>query len=120
MDPVNLGDYDITAERGFLCGYDAAAVVLPGEFAPIVEAASDLPRTLASGRVRAHLKQLPPLDIGAFCADAPEPEIRSAFVRYAFLVQAYVWGRGCRRRGFRPCWRCRSGRSPTALVKSRC
>lgn len=94
MDPVNLGDYDITAERGFLCGYDAAAVVLPGEFAPIVEAASDLPRTLASGRVRAHLKQLPPLDIGAFCADAPEPEIRSAFVRYAFLVQAYVWGQG--------------------------
>src|ERR1044072_500388 len=92
MDDLTLADHDITAERGFLCTYDAAEVQLPRELAPIVEVASTLHRTLLSGCIRAHLEQLPRLDLDAFCADAPEPEIRSAFVRYAFLVPAHAWG----------------------------
>lgn len=91
-ETFTLADHGITAERGFLCAYDAADVALPKELAPICEAGSNLPRILPSGRVRAHLEQLPWLDLEAFCADAGESEIRSAFVRYCFLVQAYVWG----------------------------
>ena len=92
MDALRLSDHDITPERGFLCAYNAADVVLPTEFVPAVEAATSLPRTLLTGRVRAHLEQLPELDLATFCTEASESEIRSAMVRYAFIVQAYVWG----------------------------
>jgi indoleamine 2,3-dioxygenase len=91
MNALKLSDHDITAERGFLCPYDAADIVLPA-LEPAVEAAASLPHTLLTGRVRSHLECLPALDLTAFCAEASEAEIRSAMVRYAFMVQAYVWG----------------------------
>lgn len=91
-DAFRLGNYAITEERGFLCAYDVADIRLPREFAPVVEAATDLPRTLPARGIRACLEQLPCPEVEAFCADAPEPRIRTAFMRYAFLVQAYVWG----------------------------
>lgn len=87
-----IADYAISAQRGFLCAFDVTDIQLPGDLAPIVEAARDLPRLLPTGRIRSHLTPLPLLDLTSFCADAPEAEIRMAFVRYAFLVQAYVWG----------------------------
>jgi indoleamine 2,3-dioxygenase len=90
--PPRLSDHDMTPERGFLCSYDAADILLPSEFDPAVEAAVALPRTLLTGRVRSHLEQLPVLDLKAFCAEASEAEIRTAMVRYSFMVQAYVWG----------------------------
>lgn len=89
---LDITDYAISPQRGFLCAYDAANVELPSDLAPIVEAARSLPRLLPTGRIRFHLEQLPLLDLKAFCADAPEADVRMAFVRYAFLVQAYVWG----------------------------
>jgi indoleamine 2,3-dioxygenase len=91
-DVFSIADHAITEQRGFLCPYDVADVRLPGEFGPIVEAACNLPRTLPTGRIRRHLEQLPRLKLRSFCSDAPEPQVRTAFVRYAFLVQAYVWG----------------------------
>jgi len=92
MDALNTSAHEITQERGFLCAYDAAEVALPSDLAPAVEAASSLPRTLLTGRVRAHLEPLPELDLSAFCAEADEPAVRAAMVRYAFMTQAYVWG----------------------------
>jgi len=89
---LRLADYDITPERGFLCSYDAASVTLPAELTPAVEAAAALPHTLLTGRVRAHLEALPVLDLTRFCAEASEPQLRSAMVRYSFMTQAYVWG----------------------------
>ena len=89
---LRLSDHDMTPERGFLCSYDAADVTLPAELAAPEEAARDLPRTLLTGRVRKHLRALPVLDLKAFCAGASEAELRTAMVRYAFMVQAYVWG----------------------------
>lgn len=91
-DAFSIADHGITEQRGFLCAYDAADIGLPGEFESVVQAASDLPRTLPTGRIRALLEQLPQLELDAFCLDAPEPQIRTAFVRYTFLIQAYVWG----------------------------
>ncbi len=89
---LRLSDHDMTPERGFLCTYDAADVTLPSDLTAAEQAAKDLPRTLLTGRVRKHLEALPVLDLGAFCAGASEPELRSAMVRYSFMVQAYVWG----------------------------
>ena len=93
MIPIlDIASHAVSRERGFLCGYDVADVPLPGELAPIVEAAQGLPRLLPVGRIRSCLDQLPLVDLTSFCADAPESQVRMAFVRYAFLVQAYVWG----------------------------
>jgi indoleamine 2,3-dioxygenase len=91
-DPLDLANYGISEQRGFLCPYDAASVTLPEQFDLVVEAASSLPRTLPTGQVRQHLERLPELDLSDFCSQAPEAEIRTAFVRYTFMVQAYVWG----------------------------
>ena len=89
---LRLSDHDMSPERGFLCSYDAADVRLPAELAAPEQAARDLPRTLLTGRVRKHLESLPVLDLKAFCADASDPQLRTAMVRYSFMVQAYVWG----------------------------
>jgi indoleamine 2,3-dioxygenase len=87
-----LSNHDMTPERGFLCSYNAADVRLPSELDPAVEAATALPRTLLTGKVRGYLEQLPLLDLSTFCAEASEPQLRTAMVRYSFMVQAYVWG----------------------------
>ena len=87
-----LRDYDAGEDRGFLCGHHAGAVVLPDLLKPAEEAAKALPKTLLTGRVRRFLEALPPVDLRDFLAEADDPQIRMAMVRYSFLVQAYVWG----------------------------
>ncbi len=89
---LSLSDHDMSRERGFLCSYNAADVSLPSELAAPEEAARDLPRTLLTGRIRQHLAGLPVLDLKAFCAEASDAQLRTAMVRYSFMVQAYVWG----------------------------
>ncbi len=89
---LSLSDHDMSPERGFLCAYDAADVTLPSDLAAPEQAARDLPRTLLTGHVRKYLEALPVLDLKAFCAGASEAQIRTAMVRYSFMVQAYVWG----------------------------
>jgi len=89
---LSLSDNDMSPQRGFLCSYDAADVMLPSDLAAPEEAARDLPRTLLTGRIRRHLSDLPVLDLKAFCAEASDAQIRTAMVRYSFMVQAYVWG----------------------------
>ncbi|RYZ12054.1 MAG: indoleamine 2,3-dioxygenase, partial [Alphaproteobacteria bacterium] len=89
---LRLSDHDMSPERGFLCAYDAADVTLPPELAPAEAAAKDMPRTLLTGRVRRHLEGMPVLDLKAFCAEASDAQLRTAMVRYSFMVQAYVWG----------------------------
>ncbi len=89
---LSLSAHDMSPERGFLCAYDAADVTLPSDLAAPEQAARDLPRTLLTGRVRKHLEALPVLDLKGFCAGASDAQLRTAMVRYAFMVQAYVWG----------------------------
>ena len=89
---LRLSDHDMSPDRGFLCAYNAADVTLPSELAPAETAAKDLPRTLLTGRVRRHLEDIPVLDLKTFCAEASEAQVRTAMVRYSFMVQAYVWG----------------------------
>jgi len=89
---MELSDYGLSRERGFLSHYEIDEIVLPMQFAPIEHAADDLSALLTSGRIRHWLDRLPDPDIANWAATAPEEQVRTAMVRYSFLVQAYVWG----------------------------
>ena len=58
---MELSDYALSRERGFLSHYEIDEIVLPGGFDPILAAADDLSALLTSGRVRHWLDRLPDL-----------------------------------------------------------
>ena len=89
---MEIKDYGLSRERGFLSHYEIDQITLPGQFDEVVRAAGNLSGLLSSGRVRHWLDQLPDPQIEEWAKDAPEEEVRTAMVHYSFLVQAYVWG----------------------------
>jgi len=92
MTTLKLSDYDMSAERGFLCRHTPADVKLTGGLAKAREVAMDLPALLQAGNVRTHLMDgLPDLSCESF-AGLSDAEARMAMVHYAFMVQAYMWG----------------------------
>jgi len=93
MARLALETYDMSAERGFLCRYDAPDVVLSGKFAAVRDVAMALPKTLVTGRLRTlMLRGLPANIEAADIAALSDDQARMAMVHYSFLVQAYVWG----------------------------
>ena len=88
---LNLADYDMSAERGFLCQYNADEIHLTGKLAVIREVAMTLPQLLPTGRVRHLLETCLPL-VDLPLAEMDDPEARTCMVHYSFMVQAYVWG----------------------------
>jgi indoleamine 2,3-dioxygenase len=91
MSLAALETYGVTAERGFLCPYDAPSVELGEDFAEARDLALRLPELLPTGAVRAALDKLgvvPPERI----AELDEVRARMAMVHYSFLAQAYIWG----------------------------
>jgi indoleamine 2,3-dioxygenase len=58
----------------------------------VKQAAANLSGLLSSGRVRHWLGQIEDPGLDEWACEAPEEEVRTAMVRYSFLVQAYVWG----------------------------
>lgn len=88
---LNLADYDMSAERGFLCRYNADEVVLTGDLAVIRDVALALPQLLPTGRVRHLLETRLPL-VNLPLATMTDAEARTCMVHYSFMVQAYVWG----------------------------
>jgi len=91
MSLPDLATYGITAERGFLCDYDAPRVRLPTEFDEVCDVARRLPEILPSGTVRQVLERLPVLAEESFAA-LDDAQARMAMVHYSFLVQSYIWG----------------------------
>lgn len=89
---MELKDYGLSRERGYLSHYEIDEISLPEQFAPILAAAGDLSALLTTGRLRHFLDALPDPDIGGWAESAPEEQVRTAMVHYSFLVQAYVWG----------------------------
>ena len=87
---MELQDYGLSRERGYLSHYEIDEITLPGQFAEVVEAAGNLSGLLSTGRVRHWLDQLPDPGLEAWTREAPEEEVRTAMVHYSFLVQAYV------------------------------
>jgi indoleamine 2,3-dioxygenase len=88
---MELSDYGMSRQRGFLSHYEIDQVELPDVFDPVLEAASNLSALITTGRVRHWLNALPELDLSDWVCTAPEEEVRTAMVHYSFLVQAYVW-----------------------------
>ena len=89
---MELSDYGLSRTRGFLSHYEIDEIALPAEFDPVVAAADDLSALLTSGRVRHWLELLPETNLSEWAQTAPAEQVRTAMVRYSFLVQAYVWG----------------------------
>ncbi len=88
---LELAKYDMSAERGFLCQYDAGSVELSGDLKIIQDVAMSLPHLLPTGRVRALLSERLPL-IDLPLDTMSDPEVRMCMIHYAFMVQSYVWG----------------------------
>ena len=89
---LNLPEFGLSAERGFLSAFDPASVRLPEHLTPARELALSLPHIIPTGQVRAHLEALPLIDTARFCETAADAELRIAMLHYSFMVQAYVWG----------------------------
>jgi len=89
---LNIKDYDITAERGFLTPYDMETVSLPAVFAPLQHAGKMLAGYMASNRLRHFLNQLPEIDMAVELPKLSDAQLRLLMVHYSFIVQAYVWG----------------------------
>lgn len=89
---MQLSDYGLSRERGYLSHFEIDEVRLPAFLDAHVEAAERLSGLLTSGRVRHWLECLPAPALESWTIDAPEEEVRVAMVRFSFLVQAYVWG----------------------------
>ncbi len=89
---IQLSDFEISKQRGFLAPYDVAEVKLPSDLQAIRDFALQLPQSIPTGRIRALIEDLPVLDIQAVCPQSGTEVLRTAMVHYAFLTQAYVWG----------------------------
>ena len=89
---MQLSDYGMSRERGFLSPYEIDEVFLPTRFESVVDTAERLSDLLSTGRVRHWLAKLPEPNIADWVLDAPEEQVRTMMVHYSFLVQAYVWG----------------------------
>ena len=91
-NPMNLHDFGLSAERGYLSTFEIDEIALPDGFDEMLDAANQLSDILTTGRTRHFLKQVGYPDITAFLASANNEQVRVAMVHYSFLVQAYVWG----------------------------
>src|SRR5688572_12782514 len=89
---MQLSDYGMSRERGFLSPYEIDEVFMPTRFDAVIDAAERLSDLLTSGRVRHWLRDLPTPEIDKWVKTAPEEQVRTMMVHYSFLVQAYVWG----------------------------
>ena len=88
-----LANYDMSADRGFLCRHDAGKVTFDGAWAEASKVALQLPQVMPSGEVRAFLKaNLPDPRELTDVSTLTREQIRMATVHYSFMVQAWVWG----------------------------
>ncbi len=93
MGTLKLEDYDMSAERGYLCRFDAEDVQLDGELGQIRDIAMRLPQILPTGRVRDLLvHSLPDTDLKDALVTCTDAQARRLMVHYSFMVQSYVWG----------------------------
>ena len=85
---MELKDYGMSRERGFLSHYEIDEIALPSLLNEVKEAAGSLSGLLSTGRVRHWLDQLADPGLEDWAREAAEEEVRTAMVHYSFLVQA--------------------------------
>ena len=89
---MNMQDFGLSAERGYLSSYEIDSVELPDGFDEMLDAAAQLSDILTTGRTRHWLKQIGHPDMAGVSCSRQRRQVRTAMVHYSFLVQAYVWG----------------------------
>jgi len=91
MGLATLTAYGVTAERGFLCPYDAPSVRLDGDLVEACDLALRLPDILPAGAIRTVVEALGVVSPERI-AELDDVQARMAMVHYSFLAQAYIWG----------------------------
>src|SRR5439155_11125745 len=86
--PVDLREFDVTSERGFLPVEDPLTC-LPQAYSPWEQIGAELPKLLAADRARATLEAMPVFDVAGL-TDARQRE--RAMVLLSYFGHAYVWG----------------------------
>lgn len=89
---LNIRDYDITEDRGYLSPHDMGDVKLPPVFDPVIAAGASLSGLITARSVRRHLDSLPEMDMDAELPRLDDAQLRLLMVHYSFIVQSYVWG----------------------------
>ena len=91
MSLESLNAYDVSPDRGFLCGFDPTTVELPDCLRPAADLAAKLPDLLVSGTARRAIESLEDADLDALAKVDDMDALRVSLVHYTFLEQAYVW-----------------------------
>ena len=86
---INLDEFAVSAEHGFLPGSLPLPRLTQPYFAPWENLASQLPHLIQSGQIRHLIESLPILFPSRL---QTEPEWRRAYVVLGFLTHAYIWG----------------------------
>jgi indoleamine 2,3-dioxygenase len=86
--PTDTPSFDVDPRRGFLPPHDPLTTLGP-RYAPLEEAAADLPKLLVSTRLRRRLERLPEISTDDLSTSA---ELERAMLLLSYLGHAYVWG----------------------------
>ncbi|MDO8495992.1 MAG: hypothetical protein Q7S43_00880 [bacterium] len=87
-DPLVLGDFSVSSERGFLPEEDPLTVMPPG-WEYLDDFGNNLPELIESGKILTQAKLLPiPPDFRFSLLS--ERELQLAWIRYSFIQSAYV------------------------------
>ena len=90
MTTLNLEDYEVSREFGFLPIHSPAKAQLPEVFLPVQKTAALLPKWMTTGKIRQALAHLPEVDVEREALD--EMQLRRVMQIYSYLTHAYVWG----------------------------
>jgi len=90
MSTLNLENYAVSPDTGFLPPQSPAQVLLPAVFRPLEQTAARLPKWLVSGNLRQVVARLPEVGVNQLTLD--ERQLRRTMLIYAYLTHAYVWG----------------------------
>ncbi|HEV8242590.1 MAG TPA: hypothetical protein VGQ07_01225 [Nitrospirales bacterium] len=88
VSPLNLTDFDISPEHGFLSSRDPLARL--SEDSPLNELGRELPKLLAARQFRSYVQTHPSLLSGPEAARNPD-ELRCAARTLSFAGHGYVW-----------------------------
>ncbi len=90
MITLNLEDYQVSRESGFLPTHSPAKAQLPEVFLPVQKTAALLPKWMTTGTIRQAIANLPEVDVEREPLD--EMQLRRVMQIYSYLTHAYVWG----------------------------
>jgi indoleamine 2,3-dioxygenase len=90
MTALNLENYEVSRECGFLPAHSPTKAQMPEAFWQVQKTAALLPKWLTTGKIRQAIESLPEVDVERETLD--EMQLRRIMLVYSYLTNAYVWG----------------------------